>query len=72
MTWFALGFLPLLFWIAALLHLLRTKEYALSSKSQLGWLGLVLLFPFLGAVGYWGFEMIKRRQRMNRPPPGYA
>ena len=63
------AWLAIVFWLATLFHVIRTQDYALSSKSQLAWLFLVFFFPFFGALAYLGFELPRRRSRRNPPGP---
>jgi hypothetical protein len=65
----AASFIPLLFWIATLSHVARTQEQALSRRSQMAWVGLLIFFPFPSLLFYWLMEAPRRR---NRPPRGFA
>jgi type VI protein secretion system component VasK len=49
-VWAILGFLLLIVWVVTIVDILRSH---LDGKHTAAWLLIVVLLPFVGAIGYW-------------------
>ena len=63
----AFGVLHIIVASIACVHILLTKE---NVRSSVGWMGLVILSPLFGALGYWVFGINRIRRRFARPVSG--
>jgi type VI protein secretion system component VasK len=59
-VWSILGFLLLVVWVITIVDIFRSH---LDGKHTAAWLLIVVLLPFVGAIGYWV---------MRKPPAGEA